>query len=179
MTETKVSEFANSVDVREVAHYEPPRLDLRRLPFSLCICHCGDEPIFFNLADVNFIVYVLAPKRFSRLFSRFDIKISCVCSEPKIYVQKVVNNKQLTCVVFPEVEPPGIQINNLTGLIVGLAVGLTLALLLGALIGYYIYRRNRWRIYLKRPLTTEEYVNQEETNFTTAYPVTKQYYKER
>lgn len=105
--------------------------------------------------------------------SSLCIDSSLVCN---IYSECGDDSDETGCT---EVEPPGIQINNLTGLIVGLAVGLTLALLLGALIGYYSYRRNRWRIYLKRPLTTEEYVNQEETNFTTAYPVTKQYYKER
>ena len=33
--ETKIAEFANSIDVEEVAHYEPPHLDLHCLPSSL------------------------------------------------------------------------------------------------------------------------------------------------
>ena len=32
---TKIAEFANSVDLDEVAHYEPPHLDLHCLPSSL------------------------------------------------------------------------------------------------------------------------------------------------
>ena len=35
--ETKTGEFANSVDLDEVAHYEPPHLDLHCLPYSLSI----------------------------------------------------------------------------------------------------------------------------------------------
>ena len=34
---TKIAEFANSVDLDEVAHNEPPHLDLHFLPSSLCI----------------------------------------------------------------------------------------------------------------------------------------------
>ena len=30
--ETKITEFANSVDLDEVAHYEPPHLDIHCLP---------------------------------------------------------------------------------------------------------------------------------------------------
>ena len=33
--ETKIAEFANSVDLDEVAHNEPPHLDLHCLPSSL------------------------------------------------------------------------------------------------------------------------------------------------
>ena len=33
--ETKIEEFANSADPNEVAHYEPPHLDLLCLPPSL------------------------------------------------------------------------------------------------------------------------------------------------
>ena len=33
--ETQIAEFANSVDLDEVAHYEPPHLDLHCLPSSL------------------------------------------------------------------------------------------------------------------------------------------------
>ena len=35
--ETKLAEFANSVDLDEVAHDEPPHLDLHCLPSSLWI----------------------------------------------------------------------------------------------------------------------------------------------
>ena len=35
LPETKVAEFANSVDLDEVAHHEPPHLDLYCLPSSL------------------------------------------------------------------------------------------------------------------------------------------------
>ena len=32
-----IAEFANSVDLDEVAHNEPPQLDLRCVPSSFCI----------------------------------------------------------------------------------------------------------------------------------------------
>ena len=35
--ETKIPKFANCVDLDEVAHNEPPHLDLHCLPFSLRI----------------------------------------------------------------------------------------------------------------------------------------------
>ena len=35
LPEMKIAEFANSVDLDEVAHNEPPHLDLRCLPSSL------------------------------------------------------------------------------------------------------------------------------------------------
>ena len=35
VTEMKIAEFANSVDLDEVAHNEPPHLDLHCLPSSL------------------------------------------------------------------------------------------------------------------------------------------------
>ena len=35
LPETKLAEFANSVDLDEVAHHEPPHLDLHYLPSSL------------------------------------------------------------------------------------------------------------------------------------------------
>ena len=35
VAETKTAEFANSVDLDEVAHDEPPHLDLHCLPSSL------------------------------------------------------------------------------------------------------------------------------------------------
>ena len=35
--ETKTAEFANSIDLDEVDHSEPPHLDLYCLPSSLCI----------------------------------------------------------------------------------------------------------------------------------------------
>ena len=36
-TSDKIAEFANSVDLNEVAHNEPPHLDLHCLPSSLWI----------------------------------------------------------------------------------------------------------------------------------------------
>ena len=36
-TRDKTAEFANSVDLYEVAHYEPPHLDLHCLPASIII----------------------------------------------------------------------------------------------------------------------------------------------
>ncbi|WAR13361.1 LRP3-like protein [Mya arenaria] len=64
-------------------------------------------------------------------------------------------------------------------LIIGLCIGLFLFLLATALLSWYVYRHHiRWRLYLRRPLTVEEVVH-EETTQTTAYPVTKIYYKEK
>ena len=37
LPETKIAEFANSVNLDEVAHHEPPHLDLHCLPSSLRI----------------------------------------------------------------------------------------------------------------------------------------------
>ena len=37
LQETKIAEFANSVDLDEVAHNEPPHQDQQCLPSSLCI----------------------------------------------------------------------------------------------------------------------------------------------
>ena len=35
--QTKIAEFANRVDLDEVAHNEPPHLDIHCLPYSLSI----------------------------------------------------------------------------------------------------------------------------------------------
>ena len=35
LPETKIADFANSVDLDEVAHHEPPHLDLHCFPSSL------------------------------------------------------------------------------------------------------------------------------------------------
>ena len=55
----KIVEFANSVDPDEVAHNEPPDLGLHCLPslvFDISIRNSLDETIFFNSANVNFVV---------------------------------------------------------------------------------------------------------------------------
>ena len=39
LPETKIAEFANSIDLDEVAHNEPPHQDLRCLPYSLRILY--------------------------------------------------------------------------------------------------------------------------------------------
>ena len=58
---TKIAQFANSVDLDEVAHNEPPHLDLHCFPSSRLIlnmvklgfkCFC----FFFKFADENFVV---------------------------------------------------------------------------------------------------------------------------
>lgn len=77
------------------------------------------------------------------------------------------------------VEPPGVTIHDQTGLIAGLSVGMTLVMLIMIAIAVYCYQHNKWRMFIKRPLTAEEYVNPEETTHTTAYPVTKVYYKDK
>ena len=41
--ETKITEFANSIDPDEVAHHDPPHLDLCCLPSSLfSVCFSSD-----------------------------------------------------------------------------------------------------------------------------------------
>ena len=55
---TKIAEFANSVDLDEVAHTEPPHLDLHYLPSSLWILNMIwlGLNIFWKFADENFVV---------------------------------------------------------------------------------------------------------------------------
>ena len=54
----KTAEFANSVDLDEVAHHEPPHLDLQCLPSSLLILNMIQLGlnIFLKFADENFVV---------------------------------------------------------------------------------------------------------------------------
>ena len=59
-----MAEFANSVDLDEVAHNEPPHLDLHCLPSSLRILNMillGIN-IFRKFADENFVVCFLVVK---------------------------------------------------------------------------------------------------------------------
>jgi len=72
-----------------------------------------------------------------------------------------------------------VDINDNTALIIGLTVGLFTAIVIGSLIGYYLYRNHvRWRLFVKRPLSVNEVVH-DETNFNSAYPVTRVYYKDK
>ena len=53
----KIVEFANSVDPDEVAHHEPPHLDLCCLPTSICIISMRQlrrNFFFLNSGDVKF-----------------------------------------------------------------------------------------------------------------------------
>ena len=55
---TKIAEFANSVDLDEVAHNEPPHLDLHCLtssPWILNMIQFGRK-IFWKFADENIVV---------------------------------------------------------------------------------------------------------------------------
>ena len=54
----KIDEFANSVDPDEVAHNEPPHLDLHCLPSSLRILNMIQLGlnIFWKMADENFVI---------------------------------------------------------------------------------------------------------------------------
>ena len=56
MPETKIAEFANSVDLDEVAHYEPPHVDLHCLPSCLWILSMilHGLNIFLKFADKNY-----------------------------------------------------------------------------------------------------------------------------
>ena len=60
----KIAEYANSVDLDEVAQHEPPHLDLNCLPYSLGILNMifSDLPYFGKFGDVNFVVCFLALK---------------------------------------------------------------------------------------------------------------------
>ena len=62
--ETKTAEFANSIDLDEVAHNEPPHLDLHCLPSSLCILNITSLAlyIFLKFADEHFVVCFLVGK---------------------------------------------------------------------------------------------------------------------
>ena len=58
----KITGFANSVDLSEVAHHEPPHLDLHCLHSSLWILNMinfGLNTFFFKFADDNFVVCFL------------------------------------------------------------------------------------------------------------------------
>ena len=66
LPETKISEFANNVDLDEVAHNEPPHPGLHCLHSSLRIPNMIQSGLFFRkFADVNFVVCCLAVKEFS------------------------------------------------------------------------------------------------------------------
>ena len=62
-----MAEFANSIDLDEVAHYEPPQQDLHCLPSSLWILNMiwlVLNIFFLNFADENFVVCCLVVKEF-------------------------------------------------------------------------------------------------------------------
>ena len=65
---TKIAEFANSVDLDEVAHNEPPHLDLHCLPSSLWILNMMQLGlnIFWKFADENFVVCFSVVKELNR-----------------------------------------------------------------------------------------------------------------
>ena len=54
MLEMKISEFANSIDPDEVAHYEPPHLDLHCLLVLLWLLNMTYPQ---NFADINFVCF--------------------------------------------------------------------------------------------------------------------------
>ena len=62
--ETKIAEFANSVDLDEVAHDEPPRLDLHCLPSRFCVVIKIKLRLnfFLKFSDENFVVCFLVVK---------------------------------------------------------------------------------------------------------------------
>ena len=57
----RIVDFANSIDLDEGAHYEPPHLDLHCLPSSLQILNMIKlgQNIFSNSADINFVPFFL------------------------------------------------------------------------------------------------------------------------
>ena len=58
----KIAEFSNSVDPDEVAHNEPPHLNLHCLLSSLWIFNMlqlGLKIFLLNFADIDFVVYFL------------------------------------------------------------------------------------------------------------------------
>ena len=60
----KIAEFANSVDLDEVAHNEPPHLDLHCLPCCLQILNIIQLGIYIfrKVAEANFVVHFLVVK---------------------------------------------------------------------------------------------------------------------
>ena len=56
VTETKLADLANSVDLDEVAHNEPPHLDLHCLPlvFELSILYSLDLTFFLKISRRKF-----------------------------------------------------------------------------------------------------------------------------
>ena len=67
---TKTIEFANSVDLDEVAHNEPPHLDLHCLSSSLWILNVVQLgfKFFWKFADENFVVCFSVVKELIRLY---------------------------------------------------------------------------------------------------------------
>ena len=54
---TKIAKFANSIELDEVAHYEPPHLDLHCLPCSLLILNMKYlDKAFFKICRRKFVV---------------------------------------------------------------------------------------------------------------------------
>ena len=62
---TKIAEFANSLDLDEVAHDEPPHLHLHCLPSSLCILNMiqrGLNFFFLKICRRKYVVCFLVIK---------------------------------------------------------------------------------------------------------------------
>lgn len=70
----------------------------------------------------------------------------------------------------------GVEISEDAPVIIGLTIGLFIACIILLIIGLWCWKQNRWRLFAKRPITAKEVIL-DETTFTTAYPVTKVYYK--
>ena len=71
MSETKIIQFANSVDPDEVAHHEPPHLDLYCLPLSLSSQNDINwtNHFFLNFARRKFCCLLIGTIKFNALFN--------------------------------------------------------------------------------------------------------------
>ena len=67
VTETKIAEFANSVDLDDVAHHEPHHLDLHCLPSDPQLLNMIYLvlTIFLKFADENFVICFSVVKELS------------------------------------------------------------------------------------------------------------------
>ena len=81
---TKIAEFANSVDLDEVAHSEVaqnelPHLDIHCCPllFEFSICTSLDLNFFKKFADVSFVIYFLVVKELRQYKT---ISYQCQCN---------------------------------------------------------------------------------------------------
>ena len=84
----KIAEFANSIDLDEVAHNEPPHLDLHCLPSSHRILHMIQLGfnIFLKLADETFVVCFLVVKELTKYLVKVSLSLLVYIKSSALYI---------------------------------------------------------------------------------------------